>query len=154
MKEPRPSFEWQITSKCNYRCPYCCQARGDDNAAVGRHCSDKVVDSVFKLIEDLPGCWLAKLIGGEPLIHPRFFEMCEKITGCGHELCTTTNFSLPLREFQRLIDICGEKLVTITASLHPDQVKSIDEFIDKATEFNSKNNSRTCPFGSMLITVT
>jgi MoaA/NifB/PqqE/SkfB family radical SAM enzyme len=143
MKEPRPSLEWQITSKCNYRCPYCCQARGDDNTAFGKHCSDKSVDSVLKLIAELPGCWLVKLIGGEPLIHPRFFEMCERITVCGHELCTTTNFSLPLSEFQRLIDICGEKLLTITTSLHTSQVKSIDEFIDKATEFNSKKNSRT-----------
>jgi len=143
MKEARPSFVWRITSKCNYKCPYCSQGRRDSNKTSRRHCSDEVVDAVLKLSEDLPGSWFIKLIGGEPLIHPRFFEICEKLASSGHELCTTTNFSLPYGQFQKLIDICDEKLVFLTASLHPSQLKSVDEFIDKAAEFNSKKSAST-----------
>ena len=143
MKEPVPSFVWNITSKCNYKCPYCYQSKRDSNKTSGRHCSDEVADAVLKLARDLPGSWFIKLIGGEPLIYPRFFEMCEKLVSNGHKLCTTTNFSLPFGQFQRLIDICGEKLVFLTASLHPSQLRSVDEFIDKAVEFNLKKSAST-----------
>jgi len=143
MKEQVPSFVWNITSKCNYKCPYCYQSKRDSNKTSGRHCSDEVADAVLKLARDLPGSWFIKLIGGEPLIYPRFFEMCEKLVSNGHKLCTTTNFSLPFGQFQRLIDICGEKLVFLTASLHPSQLRSVDEFIDKAVEFNLKKSAST-----------
>jgi MoaA/NifB/PqqE/SkfB family radical SAM enzyme len=143
MKEVRPSFVWRMTSKCNYKCPYCRQGMRDGNKKSGRHCSDELADAVLKLAEGLPGTWLIKLIGGEPLIYPRFFEVCEKLVSSGHELCTTTNFSLLYDEFQRLIDICGEKLTFLTASLHPSQVKSVDEFVDKAAAFRSKKSAST-----------
>ncbi len=143
MKEARPSFEWKMTSKCNYKCPYCCQGIRDSNKTNGRHCSDEVADAVLKLAEGLPGSWFIKLIGGEPLIYPRFFEMCEKFVSSGHELSTTTNFSLPYNQFQKLIDICGEKLISLTASLHLGQLKSVDEFVDKAVVFNSKKSAST-----------
>ena len=143
MKEARPSFEWKVTSKCNYKCPYCCQGIRNINKTSERHCSDKVADAVLKLAEGLPGTWLIKLIGGEPLIYPRFFEVCEKLISSGHEICTTTNFSLPYNKFQELIDMCGEKLIFLTASLHPSQLKSVDEFIDKAVAFNSNKNAST-----------
>jgi organic radical activating enzyme len=143
MKEARPSFEWKVTSKCNYKCPYCCQGIRIINKAGGRHCSDQVADAVLKLAEDLPGTWLIKLIGGEPLIYPRFFEVCEKLISSRHEICTTTNFSLPYNQFQKLIDMCGEKLISLSASLHMSQLKSVDEFIDKAVAFNSKKSAST-----------
>lgn len=143
MEEVRPSFEWKVTSKCNYKCSYCCQGIRDINKTSGRHCSDEVAEAVLKLAKGLPGAWLIKLTGGEPLIYPRFLEVCEKLISYGHELCTTTNFSLPYNQFQKLIDICGEKLIFLTASLHPSQVKSVDEYIDKAATFNSKKSAST-----------
>ncbi len=138
MNEPRPSCEWSLTSKCNYACEYCYQ-RG----TVKEHCSDETTDAVLELFSELPGSWLIKLVGGEPLIHPRFFEICETIVKNGHSLCTTTNFSLPMSRLQHLIDICGDNLETVTASLHLSQVKNIDDFIEKAVAFNSQKKRTT-----------
>ncbi len=139
MKEPQPSFEWIITDRCNYECSYCYQRHYADK----RHCSDQTTDAVFALLLILQGTWLVKLIGGEPLIHPRFFEMCRAVTESGHRITTTTNLSLPLVKLQELVDICGDRLDCVTASLHLTQVRSVDSFIEKAAEFNARKHPAT-----------
>lgn len=143
MKEPIPSFEWIITYRCNYKCPYCSQANNWKYHLNHGHCSDKTIAAVFDLLPRLKGEWLIKLIGGEPLIHPRFFEICEKIVASGHRLCLTSNFSLPIEQYKKLINICGDKLASITASLHLSQVRDIDTFISKAAAFNNIKNPPT-----------
>ena len=133
---PRPSLEWVITERCNYRCPYCCSE--------GRqgHCSGDTIEAVYKLLSQLEGSWLVKLIGGEAMIHPRFLEICEKVICLGHKLCITTNLSLPLEKLVRFIEICGDGLDYVTASMHLSQIR-IDEFIDKAIAFNSEKKPGT-----------
>ena len=135
-EEPIPGFEWIITDRCNYRCSYCAQERRLDplRGDLG-DCSDHIIESVYRLLPELPGCWLIKLIGGEAFIHPRFFEMCQEIINAGHELYLTTNFSCSLEKLRRLIGMAGPKLRTLTASLHLSQVKDLDAFTAKAAEF-------------------
>jgi len=135
-KIPRPSLEWVITELCNYKCPYCCSE--------GRygHCSDDTIKAVYRLLYQLEGSWLIKLIGGEPMIHPRFFEICEKVVGLGHKLCMTTNLSLPLEKLARFIEICGDRLDYVTASMHLSQI-GIDEFVEKAIAFDSIKDPKT-----------
>ena len=139
MKKKRPilSLEWLITGRCNYNCSYCCQ--GGQSFP---HCSDATTEAMFKLLSQLEGSWYIKLSGGEPFIHPRFFEMCERIVMEGHSLCINTNFSAPLPQLKRLITICGDKLKNVFASLHLEQV-NIDEFINKASEFNALKTPAT-----------
>jgi len=138
MNDPIPSFEWIITHKCNYNCPYCCQSKSES-----KHCSDDIIDAVYNYLPAIEGGWLIKLIGGEPFIHPRFFEICKNIIKNGHELCTTTNFSCSMDKLEQLIEICGDNLNYITASLHVSQIKSVEKFIKKAIIFNSIKNSKT-----------
>jgi MoaA/NifB/PqqE/SkfB family radical SAM enzyme len=139
MKPPKPSFEWIITDRCNYDCTYCFQRVYADK----RHCSDATTDAVFRLLPTLEGSWLVKLIGGEPLIHPRFFEMCERIVAAGHRLCTTTNFSLPLPKLLQLLDVCDGRLDTITASLHLHEVRDLDVFVEKVIKFQAIKPAET-----------
>lgn len=141
MTKPEPSFEWEITTKCNYHCSYCCQKAYQ--LQVSKHCSDEIIDAVYDLLGKLPGQWLIKVIGGEPMIHPRFAEICRQITTHGHRLAMTTNFSLPARRLEQLIAETGDKLAYITASLHLEQVRSLDEFVEKAIAFNAAKHPAT-----------
>ncbi|MFC1885079.1 radical SAM protein [Thermodesulfobacteriota bacterium] len=136
-KKPRPSLEWVITESCNYNCPYCC------SEGRGGHCSDETVEAVFRLISELEDEWLIKLVGGEPSTHPRFFDICSAVTGAGHKLCMTTNFSPSLSRLEKLIGISGDRLEYITASLHLGQIKKIEDFIEKAHVFNATKNRET-----------
>ena len=76
-------------------------------------------------------------------MHPRFFDICKMIGQEGHRLCLTTNFSLPINSFEKLISICGQKLEYVTASLHLSQVPDMDSFIRKAKKFNSLKRPET-----------
>ena len=136
-KNPRPSLEWVITESCNYNCSYCCSEgkRG--------HCSGETIDAVFGLLSDLEGEWLVKLVGGEPFVHPRFFEICSAVTSAGHKVCMTTNFSPSLETLQRLIHTCGDRLEYITASLHLEQLKGPEGFMEKADKFNTMKDRAT-----------
>ena len=149
-KNPIKSIEWMLTSKCNYKCSYCCNGRTDDRHF--EHSSDAVVDAMLRLFERLDGCWLVKLIGGEPFVHPRFYEVCEGIVQQGHKVCTTTNFSPSREKLQQFIDITGDNLDFLTASLHIEQVKDIDDFIDKAIWYNQqKPNSSSFSASSVVL---
>ncbi|PKO21869.1 MAG: hypothetical protein CVU38_12440 [Chloroflexi bacterium HGW-Chloroflexi-1] len=142
MKAPEPSLEWEITTKCNYRCSYCCQKPFIGKASL-EHCSDATVEAVFKLLKELPGRWLVKLIGGEPMIHPRFLEICQFIAASNHDLVITTNFSLPFPRIEQLIQVTGERLTVLTASLHLEEVRDLELFIQKAVTFNQAKHPRT-----------
>ena len=141
MQIPTPSFEWQITSRCNYNCTYCCQGRSIKNK--GENVSEDTINSMFRLFAELPGTWLIKLIGGEASIHPRFYEICRKISQTRNYLCMTTNFSTPLNKLKQLINITGDRLYSIGASVHLEQISSYKKFIEKAIAFNSMKHPTT-----------
>jgi organic radical activating enzyme len=140
--EPRPSLEWQITTKCNYTCAYC-RPGMTNSKKYGKHCSEAVSEAVCRFISQLPGAWFIKLIGGEPMIHPRIFSIVDTIAQRQHQFAFTTNFSLPIDMYKKLAEKLGEKLEFLGASLHLSQVKSLDDFIQKAVDFNKLKHPKT-----------
>lgn len=136
--KPIPFIYFQITDKCNYRCEYCIQDTENQQNA-----DDDVLDSLIKMIKNLKGTWKFMVMGGEALVHPRFFELVEVIVSHNHNLFLITNFSFPIESYKKLADLCGKRLVKLNASLHLSQVKSIDDFIDKAVEFNNYKPRKT-----------
>jgi MoaA/NifB/PqqE/SkfB family radical SAM enzyme len=137
--KPQPSYEWILTDRCNYRCSYCYTRRHRDP----RHCPDEVVDAVLGFTSERSESWLVKLRGGEASLHPRFYEICERIVGAGHRLTLSTNFSLPLEKWKAFIDICRDSLECLHASFHPGQVKDVDAFIEKAAAFKKNKGHKT-----------
>jgi len=117
---------------------------------LGKHCSDEVIESVYKIIYNLSGQWLIKLMGGEPMIHPRIFSIVDRIAQNGHMLYFTTNFSLPLDYYKKLAEKLGENLKFLGASLHLEQVKNVDNFIQKAADFQKFKNPKTKFFVSTV----
>ena len=140
--QPVPSFEWKLTNICNYRCPYCFSS-ADNRKSQNSHCSKQSINAMTQLVSGLSGNWLIKLIGGEAMLHPRFFDICRMFIEHSHRLCLTTNFSLPIKAFEKMVSICGQNLEYVTASLHLSQVSDIDSFIQKAQEFIQLKNPNT-----------
>ena len=140
-KLPIRSIEWEITTRCNYSCDYCIQKTY--LRLHSEHTSDEVIRSVSRLIGGEGERWLVKLMGGEPFLHPQFLEIVRMIRGGGNNLCTTTNFSVPLRVLERFVDVSGDGLAYVGASFHPGQVRSTEEFIGKAREFQKMKRAGT-----------
>jgi len=122
------AVEFLITQRCNYKCEYC----GGVFSHKGKNAENKTIDNFIKLLSDLRGQSVIKLIGGEPLLHPRFMEISHFIMRCKHELHIGTNFSLPNKTFENLVDRAErDKQIVLIVSMHLSQIKSVDNFIEK-----------------------
>lgn len=64
---------WQITSGCNLQCVHCCEESGD---FLPDEMQGEEVRNFVSQIIDLKIPYVA-ISGGEPLLHPDFWEVCE-----------------------------------------------------------------------------
>lgn len=131
-RQPVNMVHFDITEFCNYHCEYCYQGVEKQQ----KHISDTVFNNFFAFLERLKEPFRVHLIGGEPFLYPRFFEMCRKIAQLGHYISLTTNFSLPLTSWDRLRKIAGGFLRAVEISLHPTQIRNLEDFFETLSEFN------------------
>lgn len=87
-----PSMNWMITGKCNYNCRHCFNA--SDNAPL---MSEWTLEEAKDLIRQARECGInaVTITGGEPMLHPNFFEIFEEIHRQGlyvNELNTNGSF--------------------------------------------------------------
>jgi len=110
-------FAWQITNECDLACLHCIEESGP-----GKAFKDELDrEQVFRILEEVCALEIPYLAfsGGEPLLHPHFFEMAEYVCRRGVQLKVETNG-------QRLSpDVCA-RLRTIG-------VKSLQVSLDGAT---------------------
>jgi radical SAM protein with 4Fe4S-binding SPASM domain len=100
--ERQPIVVWNITRRCNLKCIHC---YSDSDAR--EYPGELTWDQCRGVLDDLaqfgvPGVLLS---GGEPLIHPRFFDLASYARGKGLRLTLSTNGTLIDRDTaQRLKD--------------------------------------------------
>lgn len=101
--ERRPIVVWNITRRCNLKCIHCY------SDSTSKHYPGELDwDQCKAVVDDLAAFKVPALLlsGGEPTIHPHFFELAEYATGKGLRLTLSTNGTLidPDRA-QRIKDI-------------------------------------------------
>jgi len=91
----KPITVWNITRTCNLRCVHC---YSDSNAA--RYPGELTWEQMEAVVEDLAGYGVPSLLlsGGEPMIHPRFFDLVETASRAGLKLTISTNGTLITEE--------------------------------------------------------
>lgn len=80
---------WQITNECNLACLHCIEESGPGKAfkdELGREEALGVIDQLME--HEVP---YLSFSGGEPMLHPHFFEMVERVTSRGSQLKIETN---------------------------------------------------------------
>jgi MoaA/NifB/PqqE/SkfB family radical SAM enzyme len=80
---------WQITNECNLACLHCIEESGP-----GKAFADELDDAqVFSVIDQLMDCDVPYLSfsGGEPMMHPQFFAMVDRVCSRGAQLKIETN---------------------------------------------------------------
>jgi len=80
---------WQITNECNLACLHCIEESGPGKAfkdELDREGALRVVDQLMD--HEVP---YLSFSGGEPMLHPHFFEMVERVTSHGSQLKIETN---------------------------------------------------------------
>jgi MoaA/NifB/PqqE/SkfB family radical SAM enzyme len=78
---------WQLTSECDLRCLHCCEESGHSMPdEMGHEELLNFCEQIVKL--KIP---YVAISGGEPLLHPEFFKICEFIRAGGSSLKVETN---------------------------------------------------------------
>jgi MoaA/NifB/PqqE/SkfB family radical SAM enzyme len=80
---------WQVTNECNLACLHCIEESGPGKA-FHDELSDEQVFSVLDQAMALEVPYLS-FSGGEPMVHPRFFDMVEYVCGRNGQLKIETN---------------------------------------------------------------
>src|SRR5579859_5852108 len=75
---------WQITNECNLACMHCIEESGP-----GKAFKDELNrDEIFNVLRQMAAAQVpyVSFSGGEPMVHPHFWEMVEYMTGEGVNL--------------------------------------------------------------------
>lgn len=123
--------DWLLNLYCNFSCPYCfwsSDSRLKDKNFLGHENIDQIVD----FFDNSGKIWLIHMSGGEPFVHPRFVELCRKLTK-KHYISVNTNLTLnTVYEFVDKID--PGRVAFLHCALHyQERVKrhKVSLFIDK-----------------------
>lgn len=88
----RMVLQWHITHSCNLRCTHCYQ--DDYQSHMPKELLFSVLDKYTDFVEEYNYIGQINLTGGEPLLHPDFFELAREIRNRGIRLGILTNGTL------------------------------------------------------------
>ncbi|MCB1227606.1 MAG: radical SAM protein [Verrucomicrobiales bacterium] len=110
-KERRPIVVWNITRRCNLKCLHCYQ--DSDSKFYPGELSWEQCQTVVDDLADF-GVPAVLLSGGEPTIHPHFFDLAEYAASKGLRLTLSTNGTLIDADWARRIKEIGFSYVGIS----------------------------------------
>jgi MoaA/NifB/PqqE/SkfB family radical SAM enzyme len=83
---------WQITNECNLACLHCIEESGPGKAFADELDAAQALSVLDQIIEhEVP---YVSFSGGEPMLHPHFFEMVDRACSAGVQLKIETNAHL------------------------------------------------------------
>lgn len=101
---------WQINSECNLGCLHCCEEAG--HSIPGSLQKEEILSFLEQIVElEVP---YVALSGGEPLLHPDFFEICEFLRRHKISLKVETNGEFIDREVAQRIAQLGFRSVQVS----------------------------------------
>lgn len=127
----KPITVWNITRTCNLRCVHC---YSDSNAM--QYPGELTWEQMQDVVEDLADYQVPSLLlsGGEPMIHPRFFDLVSLASTAGLKLTISTNGTLITPEKAALLKEANVAYVGISL----DGIGKIhDEFRRKEGAFDA-----------------
>ena len=107
----KPIVVWNITRTCNLRCVHC---YSDSNAV--QYPGELDWEQMEGVVADLAVYQVPSLLlsGGEPMIHPRFFDLVDLATAAGLKLTISTNGTLITPEKAALLKAANVAYVGIS----------------------------------------
>lgn len=86
--ERKPAVVWNITRRCNLRCVHCYS-----DSAAKQYPGELTLEEMVRVVDDLSGCGVpaVQLSGGEPMLHPHFYDVAGYAVARGLRVSVATN---------------------------------------------------------------
>jgi len=110
---PPPAIFWEITSACNLQCRHCVVEAGEKLAG------ELSTERCLEVAEEMAvfGVENVAFSGGEPLLHPDFFRIVERVVELGMTVQVATNGTLVTPQIARTLrDLGAEVQVSLDGS--------------------------------------
>ena len=110
-KDKKPVIAWNMTRRCNLKCLHCYAGSSPDI-----HPGGMTETEEFALIDDLAAFGVPVLLfsGGEPLMHPRIFDLIEYTVAKGMRAVLSTNGTMISAEYADILKKLGLSYVGIS----------------------------------------
>ena len=103
---------WQLTNECNLSCRHCIEESGPGQALGDGLSRDEVLRIADEIIAaEVP---YVALSGGEPLLHPNFFEVLDRFQSAGVGVKIETNAQLLTSETISRLSLCGVRSIQVS----------------------------------------
>ena len=110
-RTPAFDVQWDLGRRCNFDCSYCWpDSHNKTDAWVHIDALKLVVDKIYAQLNGHPAKF--NFAGGEPTLHPNFYELCEHITSYGYEVHVQTNGSMSASK-ARLLSKVAEMSISV-----------------------------------------
>tara|TARA_A100000171_G_scaffold53055_2_gene75931 strand:- start:110 stop:1027 length:918 start_codon:yes stop_codon:yes gene_type:complete len=134
-------FSWELNNVCQYRCSYC-YANEWLEKDFNKKYSDtyKTVLTKIKLLDIKKINYDLELLGGEPTIHPYFFNILSFLNNLKKckKIKLITNIAKPVSFFNKIPNYIDKSKYTINASYHVEYDKG--NFLKKIIELNKNHD--------------
>lgn len=131
-------FHWDIITLCNYKCTYCYSRL--QQGQWGKFINDDTIENVIHGISMVNGNKEVFLLGGEPTLHPRYFNILESLWNMSDVIVmgniTNGNYKDPVGFINNHLKYIDKFYWNIT--FHPDQVHDVDKFKDTIRYIHDK----------------
>ncbi|MCR5161187.1 MAG: radical SAM protein [Lachnospiraceae bacterium] len=105
-------LQWHITHRCNLRCSHCYQRDFSRELPAEQLC--KVLGDYIAFLNGRSLHGQISLTGGEPLLHPAFFDLAEEIRRAGLSFSVLTNGTLLTEETAARLARLGPVFVQVS----------------------------------------
>jgi MoaA/NifB/PqqE/SkfB family radical SAM enzyme len=103
---------WQVTNECNLACLHCIEESGPGKAFRDEFAAEQIFHFLQQVMElEIP---YLSFSGGEPMVHPQFFEMVEFVCARDGQLKIETNGHYLTTENCRRLKDLGVKAVQVS----------------------------------------
>lgn len=126
-------IDFIITQKCTYNCPYCSQSKMQ--AKCKNNASDDTIKAFYNFLDNIENDFEITITGGEALLHPKFFEIINKIKQKGFKINLISNLSFKIEQYQKIFDLLNDDLNRFDISLHIDQIQNFNLAAEKLEKF-------------------
>lgn len=133
------AIQWHITTRCNQKCRHCYifnspdgekEIQGEKRMTWG--ILKKVADDIGRTTDNFGAKCKAALTGGDPLLHPKFFDLVSYLTGLGIEVSIMGNpWTINEKTAKRLV---ANGITTFQLSI--DGMRRIHDFWRKKGSFD------------------